>query len=112
MTNAGYGYTVPPTISFSGGEGTGAIATCSISTTSGVYQINLNAIGDGYANVALTTVTAPPTGINTAVLSPVIDTSNTGISTVRIINSGMGYTEAPSVVFNSCLLYTSPSPRD
>ena len=101
MTNAGYGYTVPPTISFSGGGGTGAIATCSISTTFGVYQINLNDIGDGYSNVALTTVTAPPTGINTAVLSPVIDTSNTGISTVRIINSGTGYVEVPSIAFNT-----------
>ena len=101
MTNAGYGYTVPPTISFSGGGGTGAIATCSISTTSGIYQVNLGTIGDGYANVALTTVTTPPTGINTAVLSPVIDTSNTGISTIRITNSGMGYTVAPSIAFNS-----------
>ena len=101
MTNAGYGYTVPPTISFSGGGGTGAIATCSISTTSGIYQVNLNTVGDGYANVALTTVTTPPTGINTSVLSPVIDTSNTGISTIRITNSGMGYTVAPSIAFNS-----------
>ena len=33
MTNAGFGYTTPPIITFSGGGGTGAAATCSVDTS-------------------------------------------------------------------------------
>ena len=102
MTNTGAGYTVAPTISISGGGGTGAAATCSISTTFGVQSVTVAAGSTGYSSTPLSTVTAPPTGINTAVISPVLESvSGGGISTVRIINSGIGYTVAPTLVFST-----------
>ncbi len=102
MTNTGAGYTVAPTISISGGGGTGAAATCSISTTFGVQSVTVAAGSTGYSSTPLSTVTAPPTGINTAVINPVLESvSGGGISTVRIINSGIGYTVAPTLVFST-----------
>ena len=102
MTNTGAGYTVAPTISISGGGGTGAAATCSISTTFGVQSVAVAAGSTGYSSTPLSTVTAPPTGINTAVISPVLESvSGGGISTVRIINAGIGYTVAPTLVFST-----------
>ncbi len=96
MTNAGAGYTEAPTISISGGGGSGAAATCSISTTFGVQQVVVGAAGTGYSASPTITIDAPPSGINTAVLNPVFNTSiGAGINTVRILNSGIGYTSGP-----------------
>tara|TARA_B100001250_G_scaffold35270_1_gene28399 strand:+ start:459 stop:1889 length:1431 start_codon:yes stop_codon:yes gene_type:complete len=102
MTNTGAGYTVAPTITITGGGGSGAAATCSIISTYGVQQVLVSAAATGYSATPFTTMTAPPTGINTAVINPVLDSYlGAGISTVRIINSGIGYTAQPSLVFNS-----------
>ena len=102
MTNTGAGYTVAPTISITGGGGSGAAATCSIVSSFGVQQVVVSAAATGYSATPFTTMTAPPTGINTAVINPVLDPYlGAGISTVRIINSGIGYTAQPSLVFNS-----------
>ena len=96
MTNAGAGYTEAPTISISGGGGAGAAATCSISTTFGVQQVVVGAAGTGYSAAPTITIDAPPSGINTAVLNPIFNTSiGAGINTVRILNSGIGYTSGP-----------------
>lgn len=96
MTNAGAGYTQAPTISISGGGGSGAAATCSISTTFGVQQVVVGAAGTGYSAAPIVTVAAPPSGINTAVLNPIFTSSiGAGINTVRILNSGIGYTSGP-----------------
>lgn len=96
MTNAGAGYTEAPTISISGGGGSGAAATCSISTTFGVQQVVVGAAGTGYSASPTITIDAPPSGINTAVLNPIFNTSiGAGINTVRILNSGIGYTSGP-----------------
>ena len=96
MTNAGAGYTEAPTISISGGGGSGAAATCSISTTFGVQQVVVGTAGTGYSAEPTVTIDAPPSGINTAVINPVFNTSiGAGINTVRILNSGIGYTSGP-----------------
>lgn len=96
MTNAGAGYTQAPTISISGGGGSGAAATCSISTTFGVQNIVVGTAGTGYASVPTVTVAGPPSGINTAILNPIFASSiGAGINTVRILNSGIGYTSGP-----------------
>jgi hypothetical protein len=96
MTNAGAGYTEAPTISISGGGGSGAAATCSISTTFGVQQVVVGAAGTGYSASPTVTIATPPSGINTAVINPVFNTSiGAGINTVRILNSGIGYTSGP-----------------
>ena len=102
MTNTGAGYTEAPTITISGGGGSGAAATCSISTSFGIQSVVVAAGATGYSSTPLSTVTAPPSGINTAIISPVLETeSGAGISTIRIINSGIGYTVVPTIVFNT-----------
>jgi hypothetical protein len=103
MTNTGAGYTVAPTISISGGGGTGGVATCSISTSYGVQNIIVGVAGTGYSTTPFSTITAPPTGINTAVINTTLDTTYVGggINTVRILNSGIGYTVAPTIVYNT-----------
>ena len=102
MTNTGAGYTEAPTITISGGGGSGAAATCSISTSFGIQNVVVSAGATGYSSTPLSTVTAPPSGINTAIIyAPLDPYSGAGISTIRIINSGIGYTEAPTIVFNT-----------
>ena len=96
MTNAGAGYTVAPTITISGGGGSGAAATCSISTTFGVQNVVVGTAGTGYSFAPNVSIATPPSGINTAVLNPVFASSvGAGINTVRILNSGIGYTSGP-----------------
>jgi hypothetical protein len=96
MTNAGAGYTLAPTITISGGGGSGAAATCSISTTFGVQNVVVGTAGTGYSFAPDFTIATPPSGINTAVLNPVFASSvGAGINTVRILNSGIGYTSGP-----------------
>ena len=102
ITNAGAGYTEAPTITISGGGGAGAAATCSISTTFGIQNVVVGAAGTGYSSTPTLTVTAPPSGINTAILNPVFNASiGAGINTVRILNSGIGYTAGgPTLTFS------------
>ena len=96
MTNAGAGYTSPPTITIAGGGGSGAAATCSISTTFGVQNVVVGAAGTGYSSPPTITIDTPPSGINTAVLNPIFNASiGAGINTVRILNAGIGYTSGP-----------------
>ena len=63
VTNSGFGYTEPPTITFSGGGGTGAAATCSINTTSkGVVRFTMTDNGVGFGTVPIVTVSNPAGG--------------------------------------------------
>jgi len=102
MTNTGAGYTEAPIITISGGGGSGAAATCSISTSFGIQSVIVAAGATGYSSTPLSTVTGPPSGINTAIIHPVLETeSGAGISTIRILNSGIGYTVVPTIVFST-----------
>ena len=97
LTCAGAGYTEAPTITFSGGGGTGAAATCSIETTlSGITSFAVTFPGSGYVikpNITIVgSVGTGVTGIGTAVVSV-----GQTISSIRIINPGAGYTQAPTV---------------
>ncbi len=95
LTNAGYGYTTIPKISISGGGGTGAAATCSISNNS-VYKINILNGGQNYY-VTPTVSISGPTGIGaTAEALANISVGGT-ISSIYISNAGFGYTSSPIV---------------
>ena len=64
MTNAGFGYTTTPLITFSGGGGTGAAATCSVdvSGAQGVVRFVINDGGIGFGTVLVVTITDPAGG--------------------------------------------------
>ena len=105
LTNAGAGYSVAPTISFIGGGGSGAAATCSIEKVySGVIRLILNDGGVGYATAPKVTISAPEELSNSGVGRTAVGISSIGIvggqsvvTDLLISNAGFGYTGIPSV---------------
>ena len=94
---AGAGYTVPPTITISGGGGTGAAATCSIETTlSGITSFSMIGYGSGYPSPPLVTIVGSVGTGQTGIATAIVSAAQT-ISSIRIINPGVGYTQAPTI---------------
>ena len=101
LTNAGSGYTSPPTITIIGGNGTGAIATCSIETTQkGVISYTVTNQGGGYSAVPTITV-AGPTGSGTTSTAEAVINADKQVTSVRVTNPGIGYTQVPAVSFSA-----------
>ena len=105
MTNAGFGYTTTPIISFSGGGGIGAAATCSVDTSGaqGVVRFVVNDGGVGYGTAPVVTISNPAGGTANdkaiGITSIGIDDS-TGFNEVKSIfiqNAGKGFTLQPTV---------------
>ena len=65
ITNPGYLYTVPPTVSFSGSDGTGAVATTTLGTVANPVASTLNQLANRYR--AVTAVSGPNTTPEAAV---------------------------------------------
>lgn len=101
LTNAGSGYTSPPTITIIGGNGTGAIATCSIETTQkGVISYTVTNQGGGYSAVPTITV-AGPTGSGTTSTAEAVINADKQVTSIRVTNPGIGYTQVPAVSFSA-----------
>jgi hypothetical protein len=101
LTNAGSGYTSPPTITIIGGNGTGAIATCSIETTQkGVISYTVTNQGAGYSTIPTITV-AGPTGSGTTSTAEAVINADKQVTSVRVTNPGIGYTQVPAVSFSA-----------
>jgi hypothetical protein len=101
LTNAGIGYTTPPIITISGGGGIGAAATCAIETVqNGIVQFTMSNVGGGYKTNPQITITGSVGLGETAVGIASIGENNT-ISTIRISNPGIGYTETPIVIIDN-----------
>ena len=94
ITNAGYGYTEPPTVTITGGNGSGAIATCIISTGS-VLNIGITDKGDRYYEPPTITIDPPVGSGVTATAVSRIDAGR--LSEVLISNAGSGYTSVPNI---------------
>ena len=111
LTNTGSGYTTPPTITIVGGNGVGAAATCSIETTlKGVKNFTVTGNGVGYGATPSVTITgigsdALITGSAKAVGEALINANNQ-VSSIRIINPGIGYTQVPTVTLGDPSLIT------
>lgn len=100
LTNAGAGYTEPPTISILGGGGSGAFATCSIETVeNGIIRFTINNNGSGYVNSSLVSIAGSVGAGQTAVATAIVGAGQS-ISSIRIVNPGAGYTEAPTVTIS------------
>ena len=99
LTHAGTGYVDPPTITISGGGGTGAAATCSVEAVrKGVVSFNVTNSGDGYYTKPTVTVGEPTGSGVTATATAEAIISSGSVSQIAITNSGIGYTENPSIV--------------
>ena len=104
VDTGGTGYAVAPLVGFSGGVGSGAVATATISATGAVTGIAFTNYGS-YTTAPTISIT-PVAGAGgtagagsgataTAILAAV------PIASVRIDNGGTGYTTPPSVSFSS-----------
>jgi len=97
IVNPGYGYTVAPGVRFIGGNGSGAEAEAFIGN--GIIGIiTVTNGGSGYS-------TPPPiifTGISSVSAAATAVISSSGaITQIRIINSGLGYTQAPTITIGA-----------
>jgi len=103
ITNAGRGYATPPSITISGGGGTGAAATCSINSSgNGVLRFTVTNNGVGYGTAPTVTITDGGGTGATGIASIGLDAS-TGLNKVNSIfvtNSGQNYTSAPTVTIS------------
>ena len=107
LTNAGFGYTEAPTITFSGGGGTGAAATCSINTaTNGIIRFVVNDTGVGYGTAPTVTIPVPNAGVAsdraTGIASIGVDPSSgfNRVNSIFVSNPGAAYTSAPTVTIS------------
>ena len=97
LINSGVGYTVNPTITISGGGGVGASATCEIETSlKGITNFTITENGSGYSSPPVITIILDVGIGSTAVAKAIVGSGNT-ISSIRIIDPGIGYTVAPTI---------------
>ena len=108
ITNAGFGYTEAPTISFSGGGGTGVAATCSINTASNsLIRFTITQTGVGYGTAPTVTIGVPAgataadraTGIASIGVDP--STGFNRVNSIFITNAGAGYTGGETVTISN-----------
>lgn len=96
ITNPGFGYTVPPTVGFYGGDGMGAAAYATIADGI-VGIITITNPGSGYTgvpNISVIGVASTP-----AILRGIIQ--NGALTGIRIVQAGIGYTVAPQIVISN-----------
>ncbi len=96
VTNTGSGYAGTPIVDITGGGGTGAAATATMSNGR-ITGINLTNAGSGYTS-APTVKFVTGTGADADALQLAQDGT---ILSVQITNSGSGYTTAPTVTFGA-----------
>jgi FtsP/CotA-like multicopper oxidase with cupredoxin domain len=92
-TLPGQNYTTPPTVTFFGGGGTGAVATA---TLNGVVGITIVTSGTGYSANPVVTITAAAGDTGTGATAAAQVTGGV-ISGITIINPGSNYLLAPTV---------------
>lgn len=90
--NSGSGYTQAPTITITGGGGSGATATANINNGK-VTSITITNGGSGYTSCP--TVTFSPPGGNATPL-PSCTITNGAITAIPVGDGGVGYTQAPT----------------
>ena len=98
VDNGGSGYAVEPSVGFTGGVGSGAIAKATISAAGVVTGITFTNYGS-YTTAPTISIT-PVAGAGSGATATAI-LAAAPIESVRIDNGGTGYAVAPSVSFSS-----------
>lgn len=99
LSNAGAGYTVAPSIVFTGGGGGGAAATTGLSTDVSAASITITNAGSGYITHPHITFSSPGVGVSASGVAR-INAAGTVIA-AYITNPGSGYTTNPTITFDS-----------
>ena len=106
MTNAGANYTTPPIITFSGGGGTGAAATCSIETsTQGIVKFIITDNGIGFGTAPTVTISNPAAGTAADRAVGIASIGPSGgfnqLNSIFVQNAGRGYTTNPTITISN-----------
>ena len=102
LVHAGAGYTVAPTITITGGGGTGAAATCGIQTNKkGVLKVVISNGGAGYSTAPNVTFTLPSLSPNIPASATATVSAAGTISAINITNAGAGFFSAPTVTIGA-----------
>jgi len=101
LINPGAGYLVTPTVTITGGNGTGAVATCEIvNNYSGISTVQIQNFGSGYPVGASVTFNTPSVGLAVTARG-IVSISTTGsIAQILISDAGIGYTTNPIVTIS------------
>jgi hypothetical protein len=97
LTNPGFGYTVAPKISFTGGGGAGAEAFATIGDGI-VGIITVTNGGSGYINSPSVSFVGVST--ESAQATAIINDSGS-VTQIRLTNAGLGYTQVPEIQISS-----------
>jgi hypothetical protein len=108
LINTGSGYTVTPSVTiYPNGSGKGAEASCEIvKNYYGVNTVGIQTYGQGYVNSPSVTFSSPTAGLAVTAIGKAIVGSSGSITDILIIDAGIGYTVAPSVVIANPPLLT------
>ena len=98
ITNTWYGYSVAPTVTISGGGGTGASAISNIATGV-INKIQVTDKGDRYYTPPIITIN-PPVGVGVTATA-IAKISSGRLSEVLLINAGSGYTSQPTITVSA-----------
>jgi hypothetical protein len=96
IINPGYGYTVAPKISFTGGGGSGAAATATIGNGV-VGLVTLSSSGSGYVHSPSISFVGSATSV--AIATCVV--TDGVISSISLIDAGIGYTVSPQIIIGN-----------
>ena len=96
VTAGGSGYTSAPTVTFTGGGGTGAAGTA-VLTADAVTSVTITNAGTGYTSAPTVAFTG---GAGTgAAGTSAVSAQVKGVTAVSVTNQGNGYTSVPAVTF-------------
>jgi autotransporter-associated beta strand protein len=97
--SGGSGYTADPTVTISGGGGSGATAVAIINASGAVTDIIITNPGSGYTSAPTFTIAAPSSGTQATVASTSIATGNGGVTE----------TGPNALILNGANTYTGPT---
>ena len=101
LSNGGSGYTTAPTVSFSGGAGSGVSAYATVASGI-VTSVVVTNFGSGYTVGSAPSVTFTPTNGGTGATGTAVLSYSTGINTaVTVSNGGTGFYTTPTVVVSA-----------
>jgi FtsP/CotA-like multicopper oxidase with cupredoxin domain len=92
----GRGFTAPPTVTFTGGGGTGATATSALAPTR-LASIRVTAAGRGYTSAPQVNISGGG-GSGAAAVATVSRAG--GVTGIRVTNGGAGYTSTPTITLS------------
>ena len=101
LTDPGAGYVVPPTVTITGGNGSGAVAICEIVTDYyGTSIVGIQSFGNGYPVAPNVTFSSPSVGLAITARG-IVSISNQGtVTQILISDAGIGYTMNPVVTID------------